>query len=321
MEHVFVVISLALGAVQTFYYGGAAYGFDGSSQPTRFSSFVSAQQYAAFLVAFLAATLWYPNIRQLVRWVVVSGTIGALALNGSRTWVLGAFLAVFVYMWYSSRRITAYVALAVATTVFGGLLVLNLNPLNSGLLDGASSRVTATLRAIITGQDTPHDVGLANLNFRLSIYSGAMDELRTEGMGEILFGHGTSSGGNVLLSVFPRSYRADRIDPNRAIHNEWLRALYEWGIVGLGLLVAAVITLIGALVLRHREQPLNVGSGAVLSFIPAFLLAFSTENVIAGAGNAVTLSLALVVALSWAPEPSNPPRRSAATIYATRPAY
>ena len=304
-----IVISLALGGLQTFYYGGAAYGFDGSSQPTRFSSFVSAQQYAAFLVAFLAAALWYPNVRQLVRWSLVIGIVSALALNGSRTWVLGAFLAVLVYLWYSSRRIITYVSLALGTAVFGLLLALNLSPWNSGLLDGVSSRVTATLRAVVTGQDTPHDVGLANLNFRLSIYSGAADELRNGDVREIVFGHGTSSGGNVLLRVFPRSYRADRIDPNRAIHNEWLRALYEWGIVGLGLLVAALTTLIGALVLRHRKQAASIGCGAVLSFIPAFLLAFSTENVIAGAGNAVTLSLALMVALSWAPELSKLPRR------------
>jgi hypothetical protein len=40
---------------------------------------------------------------------------------------------------------------------------------------------------------------------------------------------------------------------------------------------------------------------AALSFLPAFLLAFSTENLLAGAGNAVTMSLALIVGLSWIP--------------------
>jgi hypothetical protein len=45
----------------------------------------------------------------------------------------------------------------------------------------------------------------------------------------------------------------------------------------------------------------SVGSWAVLSFLPAFLLAFTTENVIAGAGNAVTMSLGLILALLWIP--------------------
>ena len=250
-----IVTSLALGALQTFYYGGMAYGFDGAGQPTRFSSFVSAQQYAAFLVAFLAAALWYPNLRQLVRWVLVSGVIGALVLNGSRTWVLGATLAVFVYVWYSSRRITAYVTLAGASMVFGTLLVLNLSPLNSGLLDGASSRVMATLRAIVTGQDTPHDVGLANLNFRLSIYSGAVNELRTEGMGELLFGHGTSWGAEMYFCAYFHAHIELIVSiPIEPSTTSGCEPCTNGGLSALAFWWRPCTTFIVALVLRHRKQ-------------------------------------------------------------------
>jgi hypothetical protein len=42
---------------------------------------------------------------------------------------------------------------------------------------------------------------------------------------------------------------------------------------------------------------------ALISFLPAFLVALSTENVLAGAGNAVTISLALMIGLLWSPIP------------------
>jgi hypothetical protein len=59
--------SLLLAVVQTYYFGGASYGFDGPDQPSRLSSFISAQQFAAFLVAFLALVLWHPKFGPMTR--------------------------------------------------------------------------------------------------------------------------------------------------------------------------------------------------------------------------------------------------------------
>jgi hypothetical protein len=296
-----ILISLGLASLQTFYFGGAVYGFDGIDQPSRFSSFVSAQQYAAFLVAFLTAILWDRRSGAWIRALLIISVVTAIVLNGSRTWFFGASLVLLVYAFISLKRVAAYVAIAAATVSLGLLLALNLNPAKSDPLVDTSSRIVATLSALATGEDTARNVGLANLNFRLAIYQGAFDEIRGATPRDLLFGHGTSSGGNVVLRVFPHSYSLDRLDPNRAIHNEWLRALYEWGIVGVGLLAGVCATLVAALIVRHRRMESSVGSWAVLSFLPAFLLAFTTENVIAGAGNAVTMSLGLILALLWIP--------------------
>ena len=299
---VLIVTTLGLGALQTFYYGGEAYGFDGTDRPTRFSSFVGVQQYAAFLVAFLVIALWHKGLAVKTRvWLAVS-IVTALILNGSRIWFVGAAGVLLVYLSLSFRKMVASITLAAIGLGFAALLALNLNPSGTDLLTDPSSRITATLSALVTGQDTAQNIGLANLNFRLAIYTKVVDELRESSVTDLLFGHGTSSGGTVVLRVFPQLYKTIGLDPNRAIHSEWLRVLYEWGIAGFALLIAILAMLVSELARRRTEGSGGIGVVAVFSFLPAFLLAFSSENIIAGAGNAVTMSLALTVALSMSSE-------------------
>jgi hypothetical protein len=296
---VLVTASLALGAAQTVFFN--AYGFDGVGRPVRLSSFVTAQQYASFLVAFLAIALWHPHFKPVPRTFLVLGSSLALILNGSRTWFAGALMVVAVYLWQSHAARLAYASFGLGTITLGALLAFNLQENGDKAFAYTSSRIAATASALITGEDTPERAGLANLNFRLAVYDGTLKELRSANLAQLLIGHGTSSGGKVVLNVFPRAYKAGSLDPNRVLHNEWLRALYEWGIGGLSLVVGVMASLVWGLVRRYRDARSRVGSAIALSFAPAFLLAFSTENLIAGAGNAVTMGLALLVALSWAP--------------------
>lgn len=297
-----ILISLALGVVQTFVFGGVTFGFDGADEPTRFSSFVWAQQYAAFLVAFLTVVLWERESQRGVRTTLLCLLGAAIIMNGSRTWFFGVALVLVVYFCFSFRRTFAFVALGLSAAALGVLLAFNLSASATDPLDATSSRIVATLGALTTGQDTAHNRGLANLDFRLAIYRDVIDEVRNSDARELFFGHGTSSGGNVVLRVFPWIFKADRLDANRAIHNEWLRALYEWGVTGFVLLIAVFTTLVVGLTLRYRGPGTRARPTAILSFLPAFLLAFTTENVIASAGSAMTMSLALMVALIWVPK-------------------
>jgi hypothetical protein len=161
----------------------------------------------------------------------------------------------------------------------------------------------ATVNAIVSGEDTPQRAGLRDLSFRFIVYNAVADELRTASIYDILFGHGTSSGATVSLRILPSVYNAERLDANRTIHNEWLRALYEWGVVGLVLLVGVFLSLVAGVFLRIPATRWKAPSLALISFLPAFLVALSTENVLAGAGNAVTISLALMIGLLWSPAP------------------
>jgi O-antigen ligase len=296
---ILILSSLGLALVQTYYYGGASYGFDGVDQPSRFSSFVAAQQYAAFLVAFLAVVLWQRGLRFDLKLGLSLCLCLALLLNGSRTWFLGAGLVAAIHLCLSFRRIAVVTAFGLATLASMVLLVLNLEPANATVFDDSASRLAATASAVLGGNETSHNIGMANLSFRLSVYQGVLTELRGATTRQLLLGHGTSSGGTVVMRVFPRSYHEDTLDPNRAIHDEWLRALYEWGIVGLLLLIGVFATLVGGVLARYRNPVTRHGAIAVFSFLPAFLLAFSTENVLAGAGNAMTMSLAIAIGMLW----------------------
>jgi hypothetical protein len=296
-----VLFSIGIGIIQTYYFGGDVFGFDGEFRASRFSGFIWTQQYAAYLVAFLAIVLWHKDFQFKSRVLLFALLSVALALNGSRTWFLGVVLMIVVWVWLASRRVTAIAAFCGATAVLVSLLYLNLDPTPRGEVEDTSSRILATLTALATGEDTSRNVGLANLNFRFAIYRSAIDEIVEGSVPQWVFGHGTSSGANVVMRVFPNSYKLDHIDPNRVMHNEWLRSFYEWGILGFCLLFATITTLVIGLRRHDRDYPNKLGRTAVLTFLPAFFLAFSTENVLAGAGSALSLSLALVVALLWDP--------------------
>jgi len=298
---VLILMSLSLGVLQTYYFGGASYGFDGVDRPARFSSFISAQQYGALLVAFLAVVLWHGGLRPLLKVSLCLCLCGALVLNGSRTWFFGAAIVLAVHAWLCSRRITGAIAFVTSTVALSTLLVLNLTRFETDVLADTSSRILATLGAVVTGQDTPNDAGLGNLDFRLAIYKGVVEDTRASSPREILLGHGTSSGGSVAIHVFPTRYRLDQLDTNRTIHNEWLRAFYEWGVVGVSLWIGVFSSILAGLVMRYRVASSRRRASAGLSFLPAFLAALATENIIAGAGNAGTMSFAIVMAILWAP--------------------
>jgi O-antigen ligase len=311
-----IVASLGLGVLQTYYYQGTQYAFDGLDQPLRFSSFIAAQQYGAYLVAFLAIILWLKGFSVLQRNVLGICLCIALVLNGSRTWFFGATVVLMLYLWLSARKIFVLVTFGAATISIAVLLLLNLTRFDLDVLPTASSRVFATISAIVTGEDTANNTGLRNLSFRLAIYNGVLEGTQTSSARQILFGHGTSSGGDVALQVFPSRYRLDRLDANRTIHNEWLRAFYEWGILGLVLWASIFGTLFVGLLTRYRNPTTRSQTVATLSFLPAFLAASATENIVASAGNAVTLSLTILIALLWQPPESRVRHRESLRVAA-----
>jgi hypothetical protein len=87
------------------------------------------------------------------------------------------------------------------------------------------------------------------------------------------------------------------LDPNRFFHDEWLRVIYEWGVLGMLLFV----TFIGSITVFAYRGFRNDPSGyakPLLVFMPAFLLGLTGENIIAGAGNAVSVGFLLLIGLA-----------------------
>jgi hypothetical protein len=298
---ILMLCSLTLAGVQTFYFGGTNYGFDGPDQPSRFSSFIVAQQFAAYLVCFITLVLWLREIPFWMRTLTGALLVGALALNGSRVWFFGAVIVVVAWFLTERLRLSLLLACAILACLSSYFLFQAFRPYEAALIDESSNRIIVTLRAIVTGVDSSQRVGLRDLTFRTEIYQGVVNDLYASSTSQLLFGHGTSSGAESVLRVFPNNYNAERLDPNRIVHNEWLRASYEWGLVGLLALVAVFVSLALGLNSFRQNPHHRARATAALSFLGAFLLAFSGENVLAGAGNAVSMSLALILALVWAP--------------------
>ena len=209
--------SLGLALVQTYYYDGLAFGFDGTDQSARFSSFIAAQQFAAFLVAFLTLALWHVDFGPKTRLITVCGVLAALVLNGSRVWFLGALLVVSVYMAMALRRYVVIFACALGTLVTAGLLASGFDPSTDFTVDNSSNRILATVNAAVTGADTSNRVGLRDLTFRTAIYNGIIDDILSARMFELVLGHGTSSGANSVLRIFQQlRLRASGSQPNRS---------------------------------------------------------------------------------------------------------
>ncbi len=288
-----IVISIAMAVFQTHVIGGLTYGFDGPDQAVRLTSFVGAQHFAALLVAFLAVTLWLDRLPTWSRWTLVACLLVCIFLNGSRTWFLGALFVLTAYVRFEYRRVIGPAAVGAAGIVMTVLAAGNLGLLEPDRYVNTDSRIIATLNALLAGQDTPGKAGLRNIGFRAKIYRGLYEELSDADVSEVVFGHGTSNGAKIAKLVLPRR---QRLDPNRVVHNEWFRVLYEWGVVGLLLWLMSFMSLLAAVLMSRRRSRNTRMNTALLSYLPGFILALSTENAFAGAGMAMTVGLSALLA-------------------------
>jgi hypothetical protein len=291
----FLAASLGLALFQTVFFADGSFGFAGRGMPQRLTSFVSAQQFAALLAALLAWLLWVPKVRPGLRTALGLGLFAALAANGSRTWSAGALVILLIHTVTCRRDLAGFLRVAAAV-----LLLVSVPAVRRGLAKQPAAepanRLTATASALLTGQDRADGMGLGTARFRLAMYRGVMEAMSRNTASQWIFGRGSASGGRLGLELFPYAYRAESLDANRVIHNEWLRAAYEWGAIG-ELLWACTLGATAVFAWRQRRRP---EGAALLAYLPAFLLGASAENVMDGAGNAVTAGLLVLVALALA---------------------
>ncbi len=291
----FLAASLALAVFQTVFFADGSFGFAGRGMPQRLTSFVSAQQFAALLAALLAWLLWVPRLHPGLRTAMVLGLFAALAANGSRTWSAGALLILLIHTACRGRNRGGLLRLAAAV-----LLLVSVPAARRGLLRQPAAepanRLAATASALLTGQDRADGMGLGTARFRLAMYRGAVAAMSRNTTWQWIFGHGSGSGGRLGLELFPYAYRPESLDANRVIHNEWLRAAYEWGALG-ELLWACTLGALAAFAWRERHRPQGA---ALLAYLPALLLGVSAENVMDGAGNAVTAGPLVLLAFALA---------------------
>jgi O-antigen ligase len=286
--------AFAFAVVQTYVLGNSYGTIEG-----RFTSFCAPQAFAAFMLpAFAILTLcapWTPfNLLSALLAVI------GLVLAGSRYVFLGMVMFVLVastaYVMSGARaqtRLRRFV-----TSI--GLLALSVISLVSLAAVLSVGRLTGFANSDVTARTT--GVGAAGGTFvwRLGVYAMALDQILHRAPAQQIVGFGTSTGARLYRENF-QNVDEEAFDANRIVHNEFLRAWYEWGAIGLMLLVAIIMT-VGVFLVRQyrrvRSNYLLVG----LATLPTIVLGLGIENVLSGAMVANGMGFTCALAAAWAVE-------------------
>jgi len=278
-----VIGSMALGIFRLWLQG---------EHVERFSSFTSPQSYAEFLVAVLCILLYDPQLRATTKTIYGVVVVYLVLLSGSRIGLIGAIACILVFLLYMAiqvnrtARLISYVGLVVLTVV-----VMATSSIVASESVGWSFRALDLL-GVVSGKYELSDIG--TFAFRLGMWEAALTLYQHFETYEWIFGRGTSSSAEVAL-FFSERYDPLTIDANRVMHNEFLRAFYEWGFLGLVALVGFLMVLVwfGINLLRRGSYR---RAFLLFSFLPMLYLSLLTENIIA-AGGANGIAFLAVLAL------------------------
>ena len=285
---------IALAILQTFVLGDEWGGLE-----ERFTSFSAPQYFAAFLVAVLAI-LMFSGARGWFHYATCGGLMAAIVLSGSRyVFVSMVALAVIGCFQLASGR---HGSLRWRPNFRKMLLTLGIAAAGIGILVAylPYNRIDELVGAVSEDDATVEDVG--TFAWRLGIYEDVLEHLEKRTGPELFLGSGTSSGAALMLNHDPDHYDREGIDGNRVLHSEFLRALYEWGIPGLGLLLAFVVATTTGFVQKIAAE----GGGPALAFagaLPSIVLGLAIENMLASAASAGGVGILLAMTFGWKGEP------------------
>jgi O-antigen ligase len=268
-------LALWIAAVQTYALG------DPVSVEGRFSTFDDPQNFAAYLIS-IAAIVWFETEEGALRWLALAAAAGGILLTGSRYVLIGLGILLVLSslrQWFEQgaterlrglfKRIL-YVAGAILILV---ALLVHFAPEN---------RLNELVSYAATSSSSYEDVG--TFAWRVLIYEEAADQLLNRSLPGLLFGSGTSSAGNVKIDAYSASFSPDDVDANRSMHNEFLRAIYEWGIVGLVLMLGFLVSTF--LSCWRRAKTTKEGRAlAYVALFPTLVLGLGVENILANAGH------------------------------------
>jgi hypothetical protein len=285
---------IALAIFQTFVLGNVWGGLE-----ERFTSFSAPQYFAACLVALLAI-LVFSGERGLFHYSTCGALMLTIVLSGSRY----VFISAVVLLVIASFRVVSgreeslqwkpnvkKILITLGLAVAGAAILVSYLPYN---------RLDELFTAVSDDDASVEDVG--TFAWRLGIYQEILIRLEKRNGTELFFGSGTSSGADLMLNHDPDHYDKEGIDANRVLHSEYLRALYEWGILGLGLLCAFLI----ATIVGFARKMGSEGGGRALAFLgvlPSIIMGLAIENVLAGAASAAGVGILLAMTFAWQTEP------------------
>ena len=291
--------ALVIAFVQTVLAGNPR-GFVGN----RFTSFTSPQMFGVYLTFNLALILSFSRQnawckKRVAFWVPV--LMVALYFNGSRAAVAGALVLLAWYGLVWSRRGNSYPRLGLVLACFsigvlavwallaGGVLG------RSGVYAGSEPNRMAEAANVVLGRNAFADVG--TFRFRLEMAHVIIDQFQRKPIKELILGSGTSSVGEMvtLKYIWYRGYDEFTVDANRMAHNEFLRVIYEWGLVG-GLLFSLflIYLLVGAVRITQKERSFEGWMPTASVFVIVFVF-FSTENILSASGTPMGMAITAIL--------------------------
>ncbi len=263
-----------------------------SATDQRFSSYAYAQTFAAFVAALYCIALCSKSLRIGIRVSLCAVLATTIVFDGSRIWFIGISIATLLALLVSEMRpwlkICAFgLAIGLAAVfVAGGDRIMALVAQRA-----ESNRIAAALTAAYEGD--LKSAGLGTYRFRRDADAKEIQAIEASSITELIFGHGTSNGALVITG----SRFKTGMDPNRLMHNEWLRVVYEWGLIGLTLWLM-FFTSITVFALQGLRNDAYGFAKPLVIYLPAFAVALAGENIIAGAGTAANIGFLLLIALA-----------------------
>jgi O-Antigen ligase len=271
--------SLAFAVLQTYVLGNTYGSFEAANAVVdfewRFTSFTGAQSFAAFLLCILTILLFRERWKLSVLAACAGATIG-IVLTGSRSIFLGfAWILTLVAVLFSKKagyKISLAVVARRMALSFVALLVVA-----AGVLKALpENRLNEMLSAAVTSENSLQDVG--TFMWRFSLYQKTLDELVGRSLKTKLLGSGTSSAAGLVLQT--GFFSESNVDPNRALHDEFLRSAYEWGAIGIVLLLAFLIQAV-VICLRLIRDHDSGEAWTFLAVLVPLLISLAVENFLA----------------------------------------
>ena len=278
---------MLLAALQTYLLGNP-FGL----VENRFTSFSSPQYFAAYLISILSILFFSANtgVVHIASTLVV---IVSLLLSGSRYAFVGSiFLLLFL----------AIVKFFSKKTPHGQFLILTIGLFGVALIIAAINLIPyylpeSRLNELVESSSSQGGIqSVGTLNWRLGLYQEIEKQINDRNVIQLLFGSGTSSGANLMLGFFGynQAYAESSIDANRILHNEFLRSIYEWGIIGTLIMVySLIVTLFSYLKLALVDH--SISALAFVGIFPTIIVSLAIENILAGGGAPVGVGYILVM--------------------------
>lgn len=268
-----VVLVLLMGVFQTYILDNP---FGSLEEKERFTTFTAPQALAAYMLSVLAALSiddkpdWHNRFGRIL-------CIAGILLTGSR-YVFVGMIAFFMVRSLMGKSAFTFAGVLKRLTAFLVAVALCVSLISTFAPESRVNELIQTAKQMdLSGEE------IGTWIWRLAIYNQAFAKISQWTRQQYLIGAGTSASGEVILAANFDFLNESNVDANRAMHNEFLRVFYEWGIIGILLFLGFLVSIFAS---AWREARLSGSKAAiaVVAMAPAILSSLAIENLLANPG-------------------------------------